>query len=284
MTKIIDGQALAKKYLTELKTAFSRLPAKPLLVDVLVGADPVSLSYVKIKGRTAAKVGVDFEMMTLPESCITAQVVEKIATLARHRSGVSGVIVQLPLPVHISREEVVNAIDPQLDIDCIGQENTKNFYAGRARFVPPAAAAVMLMLESLKMDLKKKSIIVVGQGLLVGKPLTFMLEQMGLPVFSANRDTNDLPGVLKRFDIVVSATGQARLISGGMLKPGAIVIDAGTSESAGAIVGDVETSSVNGVAGWLSPVPGGVGPLTVAMLYKNLLAACGAPLERRVIL
>jgi len=275
MTKIIDGQALAKKYITELKTAFSRMPVKPLLVDVLVGHDPVSLSYVKIKAKTALRVGVEFEMMQLPEVCTTKHAVDEISTLKQRLPDAFGVIVQLPLPPHLSREEVVNAIDPRLDIDCIGQENTKSFYEGTARFVPPAAAAVMLMLESLDIDLKKKSIIVVGQGQLVGKPLTFMLEQMGLPVFSANRNTKDLPRVLRRFDIVVSATGQARLIKGDMLKPGAIVIDAGTSESEGAIVGDVETSSVNGVASWLSPVPGGVGPLTVAMLYKNLLVACG---------
>ncbi|MEK9180752.1 MAG: bifunctional 5,10-methylenetetrahydrofolate dehydrogenase/5,10-methenyltetrahydrofolate cyclohydrolase [Patescibacteria group bacterium] len=267
--QLIDGKKIAENILEECRASLSRLPAKPKIIDIVVGSDPVSLSYVKIKGRTAEKIGAEFQLVQMPASSSTAEVVEKI-TKFNGLPGLCGLIIQLPIPAQLNKREVLAAIDPQIDIDCLGSENSESFYDGRARFVPPTAAAILAILESVSRNLAGKKVLIVGQGELVGRPVSFMLKRMGLEVEIADQKTRDLNSLAKTADVVISGTGHPGLISGRMLKKGSVVIDAGTAESGGNIVGDVDFASVSKVAGFLTPVPGGVGPVTVAMLYKNL--------------
>lgn len=270
--KIISGKLIAEALLADLKSRISSLPDKPVLVDFLVGSDPVSVAYTKIKSRAAERIGVAFHIAEINSGTSQDGLIESVSRAARDPR-TSGIIVQLPLPAGYDRAAVLKAIAPALDIDCIGEENLKLFYAGSPRFIPPAVAAVARILETLNLDLSQKNIAIIGQGELVGRPLTHLLRLKGCKVSTADKKTGDLREFLKDADIVVSAAGQGGLVKAEFLKKHAVVIDAGTSESGGTIIGDVEKAGLESVADYYSPVPGGVGPVTVSMLYSNLLQA-----------
>lgn len=266
----IDGKQLAQKILADLKLRVAKLGFTPLFCDVLVGDDPVSLSYVNIKGKTAKAVGLDFKIAAFPDTITTEALVQEIQAL-NQESHMAGLIVQLPLPPHIDRDIVLDAIDPRIDVDGIGKNNTELFYDNKAQLVPPTAAAIIHILDSLQIDLSGKHFLVIGQGELVGKPITHLLRQRGYHVVTGDHATENLASIIPHSDVVISGTGQPKLIYGSMVKPGAVVIDAGTAESSGGIVGDVDFESVSAVAGYVSPVPGGVGPVTVAKLLENVV-------------
>jgi methylenetetrahydrofolate dehydrogenase (NADP+)/methenyltetrahydrofolate cyclohydrolase len=268
--KIIDGKKISERILTELKTEVSKIPFKPLFCDVLVGNDPVSLSYVKIKGRCAEKIGISFKLVRFPENIAEEELIGEIKNL-NQMENICGLIVQLPLPADLDKRAILDAIDPVIDVDCMGTVNSQKFYAGDLRLPPPTAAAIMIILDSINADLTNKNILVIGQGKLVGKPVSFLLEKRGLKINVADKYTKDIPTLIGAADILITAAGKAGLIRGAMIKPGSIVIDAGTSESNGGIVGDVDFKSVSAKAAYVSPVPGGVGPVTVSMLLKNVL-------------
>ncbi len=260
---LLDGRKIANDILVQLKTENSQLPFQPVFCDVLVGDNPVSLSYVKIKGRTAEAVGLKFIMQQLPENIPQADLINKISELNQIEN-MCGLIVQLPLPPHLNRQAVLDAIDPRLDVDCLGKR-------GYAPLIPPTAAAVMSLVGELPDNLKSGHFVIVGQGQLVGKPVSFLLKQRNYKVIVADRATPNLSTLTKTADVLISGTGQANLITADFVKPGAAVIDAGTAEMDGGIVGDVDFESLKNIAGYVSPVPGGVGPLTVAMLLKNVV-------------
>ena len=182
-----------------------------------------------------------------------------------------GLIIQLPLPAHLYVHKVLDSVDTTIDVDCLGSATSNLFYAGEKVPGFPTALACMEIVDSLNLDLKDKKIAVIGQGMLVGKPVTYLLRERGLDVETVTRTTENKDEIIKNADIIISGTGHGKLITGGMIKKGAVLIDAGTSESKGGIVGDVDLESVKDVAGYLSPVPGGVGPVTVGMLLKNVL-------------
>ena len=182
-----------------------------------------------------------------------------------------GVIVQLPLPKSIDQQKVFDAIDPHLDVDCLGTLASEKFYNNENKIGFPTALSCMQLLDSTGIDLKDKKIVVVGQGKLVGKPVVALCNFINLHPTIIVRETENKEALIKEADVIISATGHGKLILGAGLKEGAIIIDAGTSESKGGIVGDVDLESVQGVAGFVSPVPGGVGPVTVAMLLNNVL-------------
>ena len=182
-----------------------------------------------------------------------------------------GLIVQLPLPEHLDRQAVLDAIDPKIDVDCTGKINTDLFYHGKAYVEFPTAAAVMEILDNSNDNLAGKKCLVIGYGQLVGRPVSFLLEQRGLKVDVARSKTENILELMKEADVIVSAVGKPKLVAGDKIKPGCIVIDAGTAESDGGIVGDVDFETVKDVAGFVSPVPGGVGPVTVAKLLFNVL-------------
>jgi methylenetetrahydrofolate dehydrogenase (NADP+)/methenyltetrahydrofolate cyclohydrolase len=182
-----------------------------------------------------------------------------------------GLIVQLPLPKHIDRRAVTEAIDLNIDVDSLTEKNSTQFYSGQKALIFPAALAVLEILDSTQIDLKSKNIVMLGEGELVGKPVAYLLRNRGLAVTTINKSTENKKEILKNADVIISAIGVPKFLSGDMIKEGSIIIDAGTSESEGGIAGDVDFESVKDVAGYISPVPGGVGPVTVSMLLQNVL-------------
>jgi methylenetetrahydrofolate dehydrogenase (NADP+)/methenyltetrahydrofolate cyclohydrolase len=270
--ELIDGIKLAGQIYQTFPARLAKLGYPPVLADIIVGEDPVALSYVRIKNRTAKKRGLDFHTEQLLASATLEQIQQAITDI-QTRPHVAGLIVQLPLPAQIDQAAALAPLNPDMDVDCIGPKMNHLFYAGQAPWLPPTAGGIWEILLSLPVDFKKSKIAVVGQGELVGKPITYLLRQAGCDVITATQADSDLKEFLKNSDIVISGTGKGGLITGDLLKPGAIVIDAGTSEMNGGIVGDVNLESVSPVASWLSPVPGGVGPVTVAKLLDNVLAA-----------
>ncbi len=267
---IIDGKEIANKIQERLKQRVAKLPFQPVFCDILVGDDPVSAQYVAMKGKAAQNLGIEFRRADFPPAIGTNAVIEQINAL-NNTPNMCGLIVQLPLPAGLDRAAILDAIAPRIDVDCTGRSNTEKFYAGQPYLVFPTAAAVMELIDSTGVELKGKRIVVVGQGALVGRPVTQLLRARSLEVTTADKDTPNTADLIKQADVLISATGQGRMITGAMVKPGAVVIDAGTSESNSGIVGDVDFESVAKVTAFLSPVPGGVGPITVAKLLENVV-------------
>lgn len=268
---IIDGKSIAQEILDGLKPEVAKLPFKPVFCDILVGDDPVAASYVAIKGKRAEEIGMEFWLKQLTSDVTTENLISTIQDLQKE-SRLCGLIIQLPLPAHIHKQAVIDVIDPKLDVDCIGTENSREFYEGRARLVPPTAAAIMHLLQTLTTDLKEKKFLVIGQGQLVGMPVTHLLKAYGFRVMTADKETSDLSILSGVADVIISGTGKPGLITTDLIKDGAIIIDAGTAESDGGIAGDVDFESVKNKASFISPVPGGVGPVTVAKLLENVLS------------
>ncbi len=267
---VIDGREIAKGILDEVKSAVSGLHFKPVFCDILVGSDPVSQSYVNIKAKTAEKCGMDFYPAQFPESISQEDLIKEVVRLNSVKN-ICGLIVQLPLPEHLSKEAVLEAINPEIDVDCIGEKNLQKFYSGNPKFIPPTAGSILQVLEKNPQGIEGKKILVIGQGFLVGKPVSYLLKAKGLDVSTADKDVKDLGALARQADIIISGTGSPKLIKAEMIKPGSVVIDAGTAESSGQIMGDVDFESVKDVAFAVTPVPGGIGPITVAMLLKNIL-------------
>jgi len=269
-TVIIDCKKIRDEILGEIKKDVLSLSFSPIFCDILVGDDQVSASYVRIKSRTASSVEIKFRTAEFKDSITTEELISEINNLNRVPH-MCGIIIQLPLPSHIDREKVLNAINPILDVDCLGAVNSENFYSGKSGISYPTALACMKIIDSLNIDLSEKKILILGQGNLVGLPVSHLIRSRGFKVNTADNKTENIKELIKDSDIIISAIGKAKYIKGYMLKEGAIVIDAGTSEDNGSVVGDVDLDSVAGVASFLSSTPGGVGPVTVAMLLKNVL-------------
>ncbi len=269
-TKIIDGRKLRDEILADIKRKVALLPFVPVFCDVLVGDDSASLQYVKMKGKTAESIGIRFHNASFPGNITTEALVQEIkkVSLLPH---MCGIIVQLPLPTHIDKQAILNAIDAQLDVDCLGTAASEKFYSGDISVGPPAALACMHILDSLGMDLTDRKIVVLGQGKLVGRPVSALFRYRGMSAAAVDSRTENKETILKEADIIISGIGKGAYLSGAMIKEGAVLIDAGTTEEDGGIVGDIDLHSVQGIAGAVSPVPGGVGPVTVAMLLQNVL-------------
>ncbi len=280
---IIDGKKIRDEILKKVKTEVKELPFKPVFCDVLVGNDPASLQYVQMKGRMAESVGISFHKANFSVSITTEKLIEEIKILNKVQN-MCGIIVQLPLPEHIDKQAVLDAIDSRLDVDCLGIVASEKFYSaclsgrqGGSALGFPTALACMALLDSINLDLKDRKIVVLGRGLLVGKPVTALLKFRGLNPIVIRSKTENKEELIKEADIIISGIGKGKYITGNMIKQGAILIDAGTSEDSGplnaqrSIVGDVDFESVKNVAEYISPVPGGVGPVTVAMLLNNVL-------------
>lgn len=268
---ILNGKEIAEKILNDLKVEMATLRFQPVFVDVLVGDDPVARSYVNTKARAATKIGINFQMVEVPANVSNEDLVAKLKEIQENRH-LAGLIIQLPLPEHLDKMKILNSIKPQVDVDCLTQTNSELFYQGKSPLIPPTAAAVMTVLEVLNINLSQAQILVIGQGELVGKPVTFLLRQAGLDVVTADESTLNLQELSVTADVIISAAGRAHLVTGEMIKAGATIIDCGTAESKGGIAGDVDMLSVEPKAGAISPVPGGVGPVTVAKLLSNVVA------------
>ena len=278
--QIIDGKKLSVEILGKIKKEVALLPFVPVFCDVLVGDDLASLQYVGIKAKTAEMVGIHFHRATFPASISTNNLIKEINVLNKVEN-MCGIVIQLPLPKSIDRRAVLDSIDSRLDVDCLGVTTSEKFYNNynsQTDLGYPTALACMALLDSLNFSLKGKIIVVLGQGELVGKPTAMLLRYRGLTYFIITSKTENKEQLLKQADVVISGIGKAKYITGNMIKPGAVLIDAGTSEeisgaqdTLSSIIGDVDFESVKNIVGYVSPVPGGVGPVTVAMLLNNVL-------------
>ncbi len=287
---LLDGRAIATRIeasiRTEVETLRTVVGRVPRLVVVLVGDNAASASYVKSKAAAAARVGVDAEVVPMPASASTAELVALVTSIAADERGpADGILVQLPLPGHVDAQAVLDAVPPDRDVDGFHPENAGLLSQGRPRFVPCTAAGVQRMLLDADVETAGRRVVIVGRSDIVGKPLALLLTNKGpggdATVTICHSRSSDLPAITREADILVAAAGRPRLITAAMVKPGATVIDVGINRVDGRLVGDVDFDGVRGVAGRISPVPGGVGPLTVAMLLANTVLAAELRLGRR---
>lgn len=270
MTTIIDGRKLSKEILKELKKEVKTLTFEPVFCDVLVGDNPISEQYVNMKRRKARELGIRFHDASFPSNINTNDLVSEIEKINKIQN-MCGIIIQLPLPNTLDQEKVLNAVAPYLDVDCLSNITSEKFYGGDLSLGFPTALACIALLDSLNLDLKDKKIVVMGQGKLVGKPVSALLHFRNINVEIIRSKTENKEEILKEADIIISGMGNGKYIKGDMIKKGAIIIDAGSSESNSGTIGDVDFESIKDVASFVSPVPGGVGPMTVAMLFRNIV-------------
>lgn len=266
---LIDGRALARDLNLQTEQRIGKLSFQPLLVDLVVGDDPASLSYVRIKEKKAREVGLDFELHQLPQTATTEEVKTKIKEISQ-RHELCGLIIQLPLPQHLDTREILDTIPTPVDVDLLNSESSQAFYSGQSRLVPPTAAAILHILDSLTVNCQTLNFLVLGHGELVGKPIAYLLQQRGYQVTVADSSTTDIDLLISTADCIISGVGKPNLLKGDQVKDGVIIIDAGTSEASGAITGDAD-ATVEPKAKYLTPVPGGVGPVTVAKLLENVV-------------
>lgn len=275
--QIIDGRKIKDEILKEVKEGVLTLPFSPVFCDILVGNNISSVQYVQMKAKIAESVEIKFRTADFKDSVSTEELIEEIENLNKVPH-MCGIIIQLPLPPHIDKRRVLDAILPELDVDCLGSINSENFYNNDGEMGYPTAMACIKILESLNINLSEKKILILGQGSLVGLPVAHLLRSKDFEVVTANSRTDNVAILIKEADLIISAIGRGKFIKGDMIKEGVIIIDAGTSEDNGALVGDVDLDSVMNVASFVSPTPGGVGPVTVAMLLKNVLLAANKKL------
>ena len=283
MTAIrIDGNVLAAKVRDRIAADVTALKARgitPGLAVVLVGEDPASQVYVRNKVAGCAKVGMHSVMHKMPASTTEAELLAVIGALNKDAS-IHGILVQLPLPKHIIEKKVLEAVAAHKDVDGFHAENVGALMIGEPRFVSCTPAGCMEMLKDIGLeDLRGKHAVVVGRSNIVGKPMAMLLLHANATVTICHSGTADLAAQCRQADILVAAVGKPRFIKADMVKPGAVVIDVGINRlpeaEGGKLVGDVDFDSVNEVAGYLTPVPGGVGPMTITMLLQNTLVAAG---------
>lgn len=281
MTQIIDGKALAASIRADLAkrtTVLTEKGHRPGLAVVIVGDDPASQVYVRNKIRACADTGIESIEYRLAKDTREEELLKLIGELNNDKR-VDGILVQLPLPEQIAPEKVIAAIVPEKDVDGFHVMNAGKLLTGTGGFIPCTPYGVMKMIESVGYDLTGKEAVVVGRSNIVGKPQALMLLAKNATVTVAHSRTADLADVTRRADVLIAAVGRAKMITGDMVKPGALVIDVGMNrDENGKLCGDVDTASVMGIAGWVSPVPGGVGPMTIAMLMTNTVEA----VERRM--
>ncbi|MBI2237348.1 MAG: bifunctional methylenetetrahydrofolate dehydrogenase/methenyltetrahydrofolate cyclohydrolase [Actinobacteria bacterium] len=279
---IIDGKAIAAQVRADVATRVKALQGqgiKPGLAAVLVGDDPASHIYVGSKQKACAEVGMYSERVELPAGSTQAEVLAEIDRLNADPK-ISGMIVQLPVPDHISELALQMAVAPEKDVDCLGPTNVGLMARGKGLLLPATPYGIVELLIRSGIEIQGQDVVVVGRSGLVGMPLAIMLAQKSdranATVTICHTRTRDTAAHTRRADILVVAAGKCNAVTGDMVKPGAVVIDVGINRTEGRIVGDVAFDEVKEVAGAITPVPGGVGPMTVAMLMVNTVAAAEA--------
>lgn len=280
--KILNGKEVSARIKDELKDKVTELKKDgifPGLAVVLVGNDPASRVYVNSKKKACEFIGIESFEFTLPEDATEQQLLELVYKLNPDKQ-VNGILVQLPLPKHINEENIINAINPSKDVDAFHPANVGRIMTGNPIFLPCTPAGVMELIHESGIDVKGKECVVVGRSNIVGKPQAMLLLAEHGTVTICHSRTVNLEEVCKRADILVAAVGKPEFVKGNMIKPGAVVIDVGINRVDGKIVGDVEFSSASEVASAITPVPGGVGPMTIAMLMKNTVKA--AELQKKI--
>ncbi len=273
MTTVVDGKKLAAEIRAEIAASVEALPrGVPCLATVQVGEVPESTIYVRYKHRAAKRAGMNSIDLKLPEQTTQDQLLEHLAKLNADAS-VHGILVQLPLPAAIDPGQVAEAVAPEKDVDGLHPLNVGRLVANRPGLRPATPRGCIEILERNGVQIEGARAVVIGRSEIVGKPLALMLLHRHATVTLCHSRTRDLAGVTREADIVVAAVGQPRMIRGDWIKPGAAVIDVGTNSVDGELVGDVDFEGAAARAGLITPVPGGVGPLTIAMVLKNTLDA-----------
>jgi len=279
-TKIIDGKAFAEKLRADIAKRVAGLKADkgiiPGLAVVLVGNDPASEVYVKNKAKQTSEAGMASFEFLLPPLTTEEELLDKVQSLNLNPD-VHGILVQLPLPKHINEDAIINAIDPKKDVDGFHVINAGKLATGQDSFVPCTPLGCLMLLKDTLGDLSGKHAVVIGRSNIVGKPMAALLLKESCTVTIAHSKTKDLPAIVKLADIVVAAVGRPELVKGEWLKQGAVVIDVGINrierDGKKKLVGDVDYASCQGIASAITPVPGGVGPMTIACLLENTLKA-----------
>ena len=271
MTKIIDGKAIAAKVERETAKQVAALKKKgitPKLAVVLVGEDRPSRLYIKRKKEAAERVGIDFSLHEFPKNISKKDLISAVNKIQKDKQ-LSGLIIQLPLPERLYTPEVLNAINPAIDVDCLTDNNIGKLVMKTNLIEPPTPWAVIKTLKEINFDLAGKNTTIVGAGALVGKPLAIMLINELASVTTCNSHTKDIKKKCLGADVIISAVGKQNLITADMVKKGAVIIDTGIVYVDGKMRGDVDFANVSKKAGFISPTPGGIGPITVAKLLLN---------------
>jgi methylenetetrahydrofolate dehydrogenase (NADP+)/methenyltetrahydrofolate cyclohydrolase len=269
MATILDGKKLRDKILAELKTKLDGFAKKPTLVVILVGDNPASQIYVNNKKKTAEKLGINSVVINYPKTVTEKELLAKIEELNNDKE-VTAILVQLPLPEHISKENVMNTISPQNDVDGFTPYNFGKLFSGEEPIVYPCTPkGVLLLLDEYNIELDGKQAVVIGRSNIVGRPMSQMLLNRNATVTVCHSHTKNLADIIKTADIVVSAVGK-NIIEGEMLKPGCVIVDVGIfKDENGKTRGDANFESASKTASYISPVPGGVGPMTITSLMLN---------------
>lgn len=273
MAELLDGKAIAKVLKEEIKQEVATWKEKginPKLAVILVGDDPASVVYAKSKQKVSESLGIDFELFILPADSPESEVLTLIDSLNTNPE-VHGIMIELPLPKHISKERVMAAVRPDKDVDGVHPINRGYILSGEEGLFPATPQSCIEILLRSGVKIAGKHVVIVGRGETVGKPLVFLILKHNATVTICHSRTPDLGAFTRQADIVIAAVGKAKLVKKGMVKPGAIVVDAGINEIPGGICGDVDFEEVKEVASLISPVPGGVGSLTTALVMKNVL-------------
>lgn len=276
MAKILDGKAVSAAVKEQVAAETAVLKEKgivPGLAVVIVGDDPASHVYVNNKKKACAQVGFHSEEYALPAQTTQEELLALVETLNK-KPDINGILVQLPLPSHLDEKAVIEAIDPKKDVDAFHASNVGKIMIGDYHFLPCTPAGVMELLKSEKIDVCSKNCVVIGRSNIVGKPMAMLLLHQNGTVTICHSRTKNLKEVCAQADILVAAVGIAKFVKGDMVKEGAVVIDVGMDrDENGKLCGDVDFEQVEPKASYITPVPGGVGPMTIAMLMKNTLMA-----------
>ncbi|MCA8988397.1 MAG: bifunctional methylenetetrahydrofolate dehydrogenase/methenyltetrahydrofolate cyclohydrolase FolD [Planctomycetaceae bacterium] len=275
---LIDGKRISAELKSQIATEVSEFVAAggvaPHLVVILVGEDPASQVYVRNKQKACEAVGMKSTLIRLSAETTQAELLDHIARL-KADAGVQGILVQLPLPRQIDEQAVLDAIPPHKDVDAFHPENVGLLVQGRPRFLPCTPAGCMQLIASVEPNLAGKHAVVIGRSEIVGKPMGLLLIQKGVDatVTICHSRTRNLTEITRQADVLIAAIGRPNFVTGNQIKPGAIVIDVGINRTEDGLCGDVEFASASQVASAITPVPGGVGPMTIANLLKNTLTA-----------
>ena len=270
MIKILDGKKLADKILAGLKQKIKKAKLKLTLAVVLVGDNAVSEKFIEQKKIACEKAGIKFELFKFPAKIKNPNLKKEIEKIIK-RTAVSGVILQLPLPKKFIPEEFLNLVPEEKDVDVLSEASLGKFYQGVSPILPPTVGGIFRILKQYKISIKGRNVVIVGAGRLVGLPLAIQFLREKATVSIINRSTKNVTSFTQKADILISGVGKSNLIKGDMIKKGVVVIDAGSSLWHGKITGDINFESVSKKANYVTPVPGGVGPMTVSCLIENLI-------------
>jgi methylenetetrahydrofolate dehydrogenase (NADP+)/methenyltetrahydrofolate cyclohydrolase len=272
MATILNGNKIADMRLEILKEEIEDSGLYPRLATVIVGSDPASQMYIRMKHRACEKTGIGSVGVELSGDTTTEHILQTVTRL-NNDTDIDGILIQLPLPEHVDTAQVINAVIPEKDVDGFHPFNLGLLFSGRPRFAPCTPKGIMTLLQEYRIEIAGSRAVVIGRSIDVGRPMAALLTNADATVTTCHRMTKDLPGELRQADILVSAIGKAHYITREMIRPGACVIDVGINQLNGRLVGDVDFEQVQHVASAITPVPGGVGPMTIATLMENTVKA-----------